>query len=112
QPAHGVAGISGTNLLYLPATNYSGADSFTYRISDGYGVGNTATVFLTVTNVEDSPVAFAQSVSASEDVNKSITLAGIDPDGDVIIFSIFSAPSHGTLTGTAPNVTYRAATNY
>ncbi len=112
QPAHGSAGVSGTNLFYLPATNYSGADSFTYRISDGYGFGNTASVFLTVTNVEDSPIAFAQSVTATEDVNRVITLTGVDLDGDTIAYSIFTSPSHGTLTGTAPNVTYRAATNY
>ena len=112
QPAHGSAGVSGTNLLYLPATNYFGTDSFTYRISDGFTVGNTATVSITITNVEDSPIALVQSVTTAEDVNKPIALTGIDPDGDTITFSIFASPSHGTLTGTPPNVTYRPATNY
>src|SRR6185436_20678812 len=63
-------------------------------------------------NVEDAPIALAQSVTTAEDANKLITLPGVDPDGDAITFSIVTPPSNGTLSGTPPNVLYRPATNY
>ncbi|HJP66266.1 MAG TPA: Ig-like domain-containing protein, partial [Actinomycetota bacterium] len=35
-----------------------------------------------------------------------------DPDGDSLTFSVVSGPSHGTLSGPAPNLTYTPATDY
>ena len=53
-----------------------------------------------------------QSVTATEDIAKPITLAGSDPDGDALTFAIAAAPAHGTLSGTAPNLTYTPAADY
>ena len=111
-PTHGLAGVSGTNLMYLPATNYFGPDSFTYRVSDGYGFGNTATVSLTVTNRPDAPVGNAQSLTTAEDAALPLTLSGSDADGDALTFVIHAAPNFGTLAGLPPNVTYRPPTNF
>jgi len=51
QGTHGAVAIthSGADLTYDPDTDYSGADSFTYTISDGNGGTDTATVSMTVT---------------------------------------------------------------
>jgi len=46
-PAHGTATCT-TTCLYTPANGYTGADSFTYTISDGHGGTATATVNVTV----------------------------------------------------------------
>ncbi len=47
--AHGTAvKASSTNIQYTPTTGYSGADSFTYTISDGNGGSDTGTVFVIV----------------------------------------------------------------
>ena len=43
---------------------------------------------------------------------KSITLTGSDVDGDALTSAIVSSPSHGSLSGTPPNVTYTPATDY
>ena len=53
-----------------------------------------------------------QSVITGLDVARSITLSGSDTDGDTLSYSIVTSPVHGTLTGTAPNVTYTPATGY
>ena len=39
-------------------------------------------------------------------------LTGSDPDGDTIAFTIAMAPHHGTLSGTAPNLTYTPAPDF
>lgn len=49
---------------YTPAANYFGTDSFTYRVNDGYENSTTVvTVNLTITNVNDNPVAVDTTVS-------------------------------------------------
>src|SRR5207248_6509949 len=71
-----------------------------------------ATISITVTAVNDAPVANAQSATTAEDTAKAITLTASDVDGDTLTYSIVSGPSHGSLSGAAPNVTYTPAANY
>ena len=59
-----------------------------------------------------SPVAAAQSVTTNEDVAKGITLAGSDVDNDTLTYTVVAGPSQGTLSGTAPNLTYTPAALY
>src|SRR6185369_1426337 len=57
QGAHGAVGITGggSGLMYTPAFDYSGPDTFTYTISDGHGGSDTANVNVTVNAVNDTP---------------------------------------------------------
>ena len=48
---------SAPDLTYTPEANYNGSDSFTFKASDGTADSNTATVSITVTAVNDAPVA-------------------------------------------------------
>jgi VCBS repeat-containing protein len=67
-PSHGSVVVSPDgSYTYTPAVNYNGADSFTYRASDGSLFSNTATVSLTVLPVADPPVAVADARSTNED---------------------------------------------
>jgi hypothetical protein len=61
QGANGSVAITGggTTVSYTPNANFFGSDSFTYTISDGNGGSDTATVSVTVTPVNDAPVANA-----------------------------------------------------
>jgi hypothetical protein len=69
-------------------------------------------VTISVGDVNHAPVAQNQSVSLTEDNPKSITLVSIDLDGDSLTYTIVSAPAHGALSGSAPNLTYTPAPNY
>jgi hypothetical protein len=62
--------------------------------------------------VDTPPVANDQSLSTDEDVALPITLTASDADGDSLTYSIVASPSHGALTGSAPNVTYTPAAKY
>jgi hypothetical protein len=106
--------LSGTapNLSYTPAENSNGSDSFTFLVNDGTVDSAIATVSIEVVAVNDLPVALAQSVSTAEDTANAISLAGTDVEGSALSYSIVSQPANGTLSGTAPNVTFTPAANF
>lgn len=52
------------------------------------------------------PVAQSQSVQTDQRTAVSITLSASDPQNDPLTYSIVTPPSHGTLSGTPPNLTY------
>lgn len=111
-PVNGSLSGTAPNLTYTPNPNFNGSDSFTFKVNDGSVDSNIATVSLTVTPVSDAPMANDQSVSVPEDVPTSITLTGSDPDGNALTYSVLSSPTHGTLSGSAPNLTYSPDLNY
>ena len=52
-PAHGTVTLNANgSFTYTPAANYNGADSFTYKASDGTADSNVATVSITIAAVE------------------------------------------------------------
>ena len=111
--AHGTVSCAATGLCsYTPDANYAGPDSFEYSISDGHGGIDTATVTVTVTPVNDAPVAVGQSVSTAEDTAKAIMLAATDVDGDGLTYAVVSPPVHGVLSGTAPALIYTPDAGY
>jgi regulation of enolase protein 1 (concanavalin A-like superfamily) len=63
-------------------------------------------VSITVNAVNDVPLANNQSASTSKDIARSITLTGSDVDGGSLTFTVVGSPANGTLSGTAPNLTY------
>ena len=111
-PVNGTLSGSGSNVTYTPAANYNGPDSFTFKVNDGTTDSNTATVSITVTPVNDAPIANNQSVTTNEDTPAAITLTGSDVDLDALTYTIITPPANGTLSGTVPNVTYSPNANY
>jgi hypothetical protein len=111
-PDHGTITGTGATVTYVPAADYHGFDSFTFTVSDGNGGSSTATITIAVLAVNDAPAAQPQSVTTDEDTPIAITLAGTDPDGDTLSYTIESGPTHGTLSGTAPALTYTPNPDY
>jgi Bacterial Ig domain len=89
---------------YVPLPGYNGPDTITYLVSDGTIQSNFATVSVTVTPVDDAPVAFAGSASTASGTPVSITVRGYDWETCELGFSIAGQPAHGTLSaiGAAP----------
>ena len=112
SPTHGLLSGTAPSVTYTPTAGYVGADSFTFKANDGLTDSAPATVSITVTGVNHAPVAQAQSVSLLQDTAKAITLAATDADGNALTYAIVTSPTHGLLSGTAPNMTYTPTTGY
>jgi len=118
-PSHGTASLAADgSFTYTPETDFNGTDVFTYRADDGFEESGETTVTITVTAVDDVPIAFSQSRSTGEDVFAEITLVGDDGDPELtqaLIYALASTPLHGTLSGFDPNtgaVTYTPDLHY
>ncbi len=107
-PAHGTLVAQNGGFLYTPDANWSGDDEFSYTLANG----PTAQVSLHIAPVNDVPVADAQSVSLDEDTSKAIVVSATDVDGDALSFTVATQPTNGTLSGTAPNLTYSPRANW
>ncbi|BCM92682.1 hypothetical protein IAD21_04564 [Abditibacteriota bacterium] len=112
-PLHGTLTLNvDGSFSYTPAANFNGSDSFTYQTTDGTLISDVATVTLTINAVNDAPIAAAQTVSTPQDTALGITLTATDVENNALTYSIATGPIHGTLSGTAPNVTYTPTSGY
>ncbi len=112
NPTHGTLGGIAPNLTYTPTANYYGPDAFTFVVSDGLATSEAATISITVRPVNDAPVANPQTVTTTRGWAVPITLTGSDVEGDELSYSVVTGPAHGTLSGTAPHLTYTPAPGY
>ena len=115
QPRHRVLHRGGV-CTYTPAANYNGADSFTYTVSDGHGGTATGTVNVTVTPVNDAPVAVGDGLTTPQGVagSKAVLSNDSDVDGDgLTVTTLNPVAGHGTVSCSAAGVcTYTPAAGY
>jgi VCBS repeat-containing protein len=112
-PAHGTASIAADGtVLYTPGANFHGTDFVDYVVADTGGLTDGATITVTVTPVNDAPVAEDGSATTDEDIAVDIPLVASDVDGDVLGFSSVDGPDHGTLTIASNVAKYTPAPNY
>ena len=104
DPAHGTTVVNGDNTItYTPDLNWTGTDTYTYEITDNNGGFDTATVTITVTPVNDPPVANDDLYSTSEDTPLIVPLPGLltndtDPENDTLTITLNTQPANGTVT--------------
>jgi len=123
------AAADGLSVTVVPNANYNGPVSFTYTAEDSLGaVSNTATVNLTVTQVNDAPTVGADTASTLEDTYTDILVLNNDSDIDmqsglnanpaaesisvVITGAGLTSPAHGSITTNGTKITYTPTTNY
>lgn len=97
---------------YMPDVDFYGEDSFTYMANDGTADSNVATVTITVTPVNDAPVAQDQSVTTPEETALPITLVATDVDGDALTYAIVDQPAHGSVILVGNVATYTPALDF
>jgi VCBS repeat-containing protein len=98
-PAHGTLSLGSNGAYaYTPTHDYNGTDSFTFTVSDGTATSAPTTVSLTVTPVNDAPVAAADTATVDEKASITLDVLGNDTDvdtGDAKTLVSVSASAHG-----------------
>lgn len=67
-------------LTYTPSLNFNGTDIITYQISDNNGDTATSTVAMTITPVNDAPIANSDDATINEDSLSNINILSNDTD--------------------------------
>jgi hypothetical protein len=101
--------ITTADVTYSPSQNENGNDSFEFTVNDGgfeSAESNPAEITISITAVDDAPIANSQQVSLDEDTSLQITLSGADPaDGEPITrYTVRSLPSKGVLAQGLSNI--------
>ncbi|MDD5760047.1 MAG: Ig-like domain-containing protein [Desulfobulbaceae bacterium] len=95
-PKHGAANVTASGAFtYTPTANFNGADSFTFKANDGKMDSAEATVALTISPVNDAPVATDGMLETAEDTSASGQLTATDPEGDSLSYSIVTNGAKG-----------------
>lgn len=104
SPSHGTLDLTASgSFTYQPDPDFFGIDTFTYRANDGFFDSNTATVTITVTGINDAPVAVDDRYAVFRNQTLSVTVAqgvlvnDFDVDGDPLTVRLVEAPAHGSL---------------
>merc|ERR1712202_24543 len=113
EPQHGSFSGYAPALTYTPEEEYSGPDSFTFTVNDGELDSEVATVSITVTAVNLAPIAQGQELTVEMDQVLAIVLTATDADSEAESLTYtYTPPQHGTLSGTAPALTYTPEAGY
>ncbi|PYQ57203.1 MAG: hypothetical protein DMF58_18890 [Acidobacteria bacterium] len=122
-PSHGTLSGADSNRTYTPAPDFNGTDTFMFHVTDGTRSSNTATVTLTVLEVNDPPVpsADAKSVEAGSvltfpagDLLTNDTPGPANESTQTItVTSAGSGPdTHGTVSLAGTQITYTPETPF
>ena len=118
----GSATIASGQLLYTPAPDFFGTETFTYSIRDNAGLTDSATVTVTVNNVNDPVDAVDDTVFVDElTVDNQLFLLANDTPGpdneipvDVLLITAVTLPDSGgtvTIAADGKSVFYSPETN-
>ena len=116
-PFNGTLTGTGPNRIYTPNADYSGVDSFTFTANDGQATSNVATFSITVTAVNDAPVAVADAFTTAEDIQISVNVLLNDTDVDVpvqtlSVLSFTQGSAGGVVAVDGPLLRYTPVLNF
>ncbi len=112
---HGTVTINDDGTLtYTPAADYNGPDTISYSIDDGHGGTAGSTVAVTVTAVNDDPVANPDAATTAEDTPVTIAVLDNDTDTENDALTVTAATAlHGTIAiNDDGTLTYTPAADY
>ena len=102
-PAHASSFVLNPNgsYVYIHDGSETTTDSFTYKASDGVATSNTATVSITITPVNDAPVANNDTYSVAEGGTLNQSAPGVlgndtDADSPTLTAVLVSGPAHAS----------------
>jgi VCBS repeat-containing protein len=110
--SHGSLTLNGNGTFtYTHDGTENFTDSFTYKANDNQLDSNTVAVSITITAVNDAPVATDDSYTVDEDTTLTVTTPGVlgndfdvDPTADTLTATLVDDVSNGSLTPTVMTV--------
>jgi len=103
--SHGFLSLNANgSFTYIPNPGFIGQDTFTYQVSSGSALGNTAFVTIDVMSaVNRAPITEADYFVAAAGQSLAVPGAGVlqndfDADGQTLTARVVEGPQHGTLT--------------
>jgi VCBS repeat-containing protein len=100
---------------YTPGANLNGSDRFTYKVNDGTLDSNVATIDVSISPVNDAPVAAALTATTIKNAPVNGTLSATDVDADALSYAAGTvAAGHGTvaINPATGGFTYTPAQSY
>jgi uncharacterized protein (TIGR03437 family) len=98
-PGRGSLSGAAPNLVYTPAKDFNGVDSFTFRVNSGATSSAVAVVYIAVSPVNDAPVLTVpgtQMINAGQPL--SFTVSAFDPDnGQTLSITATGVPGGAAL---------------
>jgi VCBS repeat-containing protein len=82
---------------YVPTPNFFGTDGFSFSAVDPSKASSTARVSLTITPVNDPPMAASETISAPFRGTITGRLKGYDRESRSVTFAIVRKPAHGSI---------------
>ena len=108
----GSVSVAGSNLAYTPEADFNGQAVINYTLSDGTDTAS-GVLNITVTPVNDSPVANLDTATINEDSSTTVNVVANDTDteGDSLTITTVSADS-GSATIVANQIQYTPQADY
>ncbi|MCJ8270495.1 MAG: tandem-95 repeat protein, partial [Psychrosphaera sp.] len=113
--SNGTVTVALDNTLdYTPNSNFNGTDTINYTIDDGNTGQSSSTVTVTITPVNDLPIAVADTASTAEDTSVIITVLtnDSDPEGDPLTVTAASATNGSTSVKSDFTISYIPNSNF
>ena len=99
-------------ITYTPVSDYNGFDSLTYLAHDAFSQSEIGKIFIIIKKLNAPPIANSARIITNKNVSKRFYLSANDPDNDQLFYYIVSEPSHGTIIGEYPLITYIPNDNF
>jgi hypothetical protein len=115
DPAQGTVSIVNGQLVFTPAANFHGTATINYVANDGTADSATGTATVTVTSVNDAPVANADTATTAEDTPVTIDVLANDTDVEGSTLTIRTAtvdPAQGTVSIVNGRLVFTPAANF
>ena len=111
----GTVELAGTTVTFTPEPNYVGPASFEYTVSDG-ALTDVGRVALTITPVNDAPIAVADTATTAEDTAVALPVASLiandtDVDGPALSVTAVGGATGGAVALAGGVVTFTPALN-
>jgi hypothetical protein len=111
----GTPELVGSSVVYTPDPDATGDDTFTYTIQDADGHPASGTVHVTITPVNDDPVATDDTLTTAHGAGPAtidVLANDSDVDGDTLAVDGVGTAAHGTAALASGTVTYQPDPGY